>query len=133
MAYGEVLARNVRGIRSRKGLGQKSLAARMRALGYTAWFTQTVGKAERGDRRITAEEVFGLAVALEVTMRQLLEPQPDDKLVALPNGESMPVRHVQLLVAGTGNPHPFIWQDDVPVPREVTGWWGEGDHPPEEA
>ena len=100
MAYGEVLARNVRGQRTRKGIGQKSLAARMRALGYTAWFTQTVGKAERGERRITSEEVLGLAYALEVTVRQLLAPQPDDKRIQLPSGDSVDVLSVQRMLAG---------------------------------
>jgi transcriptional regulator with XRE-family HTH domain len=115
MAYGEVLARNVRGLRSRKGIGQKSLATRMRALGYTAWFTQTVGKAERGERRITSEEVLGLAYALEVTVRQLLSPQPDDKRVQLPNGESVEVLSVQRMLSGS-NDGAITWDsDDNPV------------------
>lgn len=114
MAYGEVLARNVRGLRSRKGIGQKSLAARMRDLGYTAWFTQTVGKAERGERRITSEEVLGLAYALEVTVRQLLSPQPDDKRVQLPNGESVEVLSVQRMLEGS-NDGAITWDGDRAV------------------
>lgn len=114
MAYGEVLARNVRGLRSRKGIGQKSLATRMRALGYTAWFTQTVGKAERGERRITSEEVLGLAYALEVTVRQLLSPQPDDKRVGLPNGESVDVLSVLRMLAGSTD-GAITWNGDDPV------------------
>ena len=33
----------------------------MRALGYKEWLYQTVGKVERGRRRVTAEEIRGLA------------------------------------------------------------------------
>jgi transcriptional regulator with XRE-family HTH domain len=144
MAYGEVLARNVRGFRNRKGIGQKSLAARMRALGYTAWFTQTVGKAERGERRITSEEVLGLAYSLDVTVRQLLSPQPDDKRVQLPNGESVEVLSVQRMLAGS-NDGAVTWNGDVPVfsagpppgwmeddpaaPDAVRAAWREADKP----
>jgi transcriptional regulator with XRE-family HTH domain len=132
VGYDEVLARNARAYRSRKGIGQERLAARMRALGYTAFLRQTVSKVEKGERRLSAAEVLGLALALEVTMRQLLEPQPDDKQIELPNGEPFTARTVRLLVAEV-NDHAILWQDDVPKRREVTGWWGDGDRPPEEA
>jgi hypothetical protein len=76
--------------------------------------------------------LHGLARALEVTMRQLLEPQPDDKQVELPNGESFSVRSVRLLVAEV-NDHAIYWKDNVPVRRQVTAGWGDGDHPSDEA
>jgi transcriptional regulator with XRE-family HTH domain len=125
-AYDEVLAGNIRGVRSRKGLGQERLAARMRALGFTAWLRQTVSKTEKNERRLSAAEVLGLAVALEVTLRQLLEPQPDVKTVEFPNGEPIGARSVQLLVTGHYD-HAIYWKDDVPVMREVTAWPPEDD------
>jgi transcriptional regulator with XRE-family HTH domain len=131
VAYDEVLARNARAYRSRKGIGQERLAARMRALGYTAFLRQTVSKVEKGERRLSAAEVLGLALALEVTMRQLLEPQPDDKQIELPNGDSFSERTVRLLVAEV-NDRAILWRDDVPAHREViAGWEGDPDMPGE--
>jgi transcriptional regulator with XRE-family HTH domain len=130
-AYDEVLARNARAYRSRKGIGQERLASRMRALGYTAFLRQTVSQVEKGERRLSASEVLGLALALDVTMRQLLEPQPDDKQIELPNGDSFSVRTVRRLVAEV-NDHAIYWKDDVPVLREVVaGWAGDPDMPGE--
>ena len=36
----------------------------MRALGFTNWHRQTMGKVERGDRRLLAVEVMALARVL---------------------------------------------------------------------
>jgi transcriptional regulator with XRE-family HTH domain len=112
-SYHDVLARNLRGFRSRRGVGQELLAAKMRALGFTAWRSSTVAKAEQGQRRITAEEVFGLADALGVTMRQLLAPQPDDKLVEFPSGDAVEVLHVIRLLEGSTD-NAVEWDRDKP-------------------
>jgi len=121
MAYGEVLARNVRGTRGRKGLGQNSLAARMRALGFSSWFTQTVGKAERGERRITAEEVLGLAYALETTVRALLQPADDYRsMVALPSGSQLAARSVMATVRGIADGAIYWLDDDTPAFRGMS-------------
>jgi transcriptional regulator with XRE-family HTH domain len=129
VAYDEVLARNARAYRSRKGIGQERLAARMRALGYTAFLRQTISKVEKGERRLSAAEVLGLALALEIRMSQLLEPQAGDHQIELPNGEPLSERTVRLLVAEV-NDHAIYWKDDVPVMREVVaGWEGDPDMP----
>jgi transcriptional regulator with XRE-family HTH domain len=112
--YHDVLARNLRGFRSRRGVGQDLLAARMRALGFTAWRSSTVAKAEQGQRRITVEEVLGLADAIGVTMRQLLAPQPDDKLVEFPSGDIVEVLHVNRLLEGATD-DAVEWDGDKPV------------------
>src|SRR6266516_2930725 len=121
-AYDEVLARNARAYRSRKGIGQERLAARMRALGYTAFLRQTVSKVEKGERRLSAAEVLGLALALEIRMSQLLEPQAGDNQIELPNGEPLSERTVRLLVAEV-NDHAIYWKDDVPVMRRTVAGW----------
>ena len=84
----------------------------MRALGYS-WHPQTVGEVEKGNRRVTAEEILGLALALETTVIGLLSPVQDDKLVKLPSGEELDVRAVhELIWAGSG---PAIsWDGDAP-------------------
>ena len=59
--------------RSRADIGPGSaFAERMRSLGFSAWIRQTVGTAERGRRRITAEEMVGLAQALGAPVAALL-------------------------------------------------------------
>src|ERR1700722_13919669 len=115
--YAEVLASNIRSARARLRIGQESLAARMRALGYDAWIRQTVGSTERDKnaRRPTAEEIFGLALALETTVQQLMTPAPvgADRWVQLPSGEHLNVEAVQHLVAGV-NDGVLRWYKDVP-------------------
>jgi transcriptional regulator with XRE-family HTH domain len=85
---GAILADNVAGERAARGLQQSDLADRMRSLGWK-WVRQTVGEVERGGRRLTAEELFGLAICLETTLQRLLEPPPRDEWVQLPSGESV--------------------------------------------
>jgi transcriptional regulator with XRE-family HTH domain len=88
-SYGEILARNMRAARGRQGLEQEQLAARMRSLGLTAWRRQTVAAVERSRRRLTAEEVFRLAMALDTTVVTLMSPTRDDRAVELP-GSGLP-------------------------------------------
>jgi transcriptional regulator with XRE-family HTH domain len=99
--YGEVLARNLRAARVRGGLTQEALAARMRALGFSAWRFQVVGNVEKNARRVTAEEIHGLAWALGSTIPALMSPADEDRQIVLPGGQVLSVRSVQLL-AGRG-------------------------------
>jgi hypothetical protein len=69
----DAIARNIVTWRTMRWLTQKSLAARMSALGF-GWRQQFAASAERGQRRVTASEVLGLALALETTMSSLLTP-----------------------------------------------------------
>jgi len=119
-AYDEVLSRNCRAARSRLGLGQERLAARMRALGYTAWLRQTVSKTEKGERRLSAAEIVGLALALETSMRELMAPTAADKTVDLQGG-AIDFRIVVELIKGD-NVGAVQWEGDVPkfLPKS---WW----------
>jgi transcriptional regulator with XRE-family HTH domain len=87
-AYGLLISRNVVAARARLRLSQSSLAARMKALGY-GWYPQTVSAAERGERRLTADEVLGLALALETSVGRLMMPTSDDKQIELPSGHAL--------------------------------------------
>lgn len=87
--YTDVLARNVRAARSRLGVSQEMLASRMRSLGYTAWLRQTVANVEKARRRVMAEEIFGLAYALETSIAVLMCPTSDDGLVSFPDGTAV--------------------------------------------
>lgn len=111
-SYGEVLAKNVRAARSRAGLTQDELAGRMRALGYAAWLYQTVGNVEKGKRRVTAEEVLGLALSLDTTIAALMGAADQDQAVVLPNGHGIHSSSVERLAGRGVNDHAVQWQDD---------------------
>jgi transcriptional regulator with XRE-family HTH domain len=116
--------RNVKAARARRGIEQETLAARMRALGFLVWVRQTVARIESGKRRLTAEEVFGLAIALEVSVMHLMEPVRDDGLVVLPSGAELQFGTVHELFWG-GTDYGVKWDGDVPrVPADgpPRGW-----------
>jgi len=127
--YGKVVGRNISAARGRLQRSQTSLAKRMRSIGFSAWKQQTVANVEQGKRSVTAVELVGLALSLDVTVRTLLEPQPMDGQIELPDGESYSERTVRLLVAEV-NSRPIYWNDDVPVRRQDwAGWEGDPDAP----
>jgi transcriptional regulator with XRE-family HTH domain len=69
----EVLADNVHAIRSLQRLSQEDLADRMQKFGED-WSRATVGQIERYDRTVNVDELGHLALALGVTIGQLLDP-----------------------------------------------------------
>lgn len=98
--YAEVLTRNVRAARTRLDLDQADVVERMRDLGYVTWHRQTIGKVERGERRIAADEILGLSVVLGTSIAALMAPANEDKVVDLPSGEELSVAAVQMLARG---------------------------------
>jgi transcriptional regulator with XRE-family HTH domain len=97
-------------------IGQENLAARMRALGYNAWIRQTVGSTERGRRRPTAEEIAGLALALQTTIGKLMQPVDEDQAVELQSGgPAVSVMSVRLSVVGRSIAGEVEWDGDKPV------------------
>jgi len=118
--YGEILARNIRAARSRIGIGQENVAARMRALGYQAWIRQTVGSTERGRRRPTAEEIFALSYALQTSITALMAPAAEDQLVGLPSGATVDAASVYRSASGM-NDGAIGWDGDEPVWDDAPG------------
>jgi transcriptional regulator with XRE-family HTH domain len=121
--YADVLARNIRAARNRIDIGQDSMAARMRALGYTAWIRQTASSTERGRRRPTAEEIFGLACALETTIANLMAPKDEDTVVEFPSGQPISVVFARMSAAGKIIHGAIRWDGDNPLISEL-------DYPP---
>jgi transcriptional regulator with XRE-family HTH domain len=111
--FGDVLAENIRAIRSRKRLGQTDVGERMRSLGFDQWHRQTMGKVERGERRLMAEEIIGLAFALETSIGTLLDPPRDDQFIALPNGHLVGINTVLRSVRHY-NDGMVWWEGDEP-------------------
>lgn len=75
----DVVARNIKGYRHlRDGMTQAGLAERMTDLGF-GWSEQVAGFAERGQRVIGVNELVALALALQVTPADLLDPTGPDR------------------------------------------------------
>ena len=105
-----ILAGNIAAARVRRRLQQSDLADRMRALGWK-WVRQTVGEVENNNRRLTAEEIFGLAIALEVTIPQLMAPSDPDGIVEFPNGKFIHSSSFERLAGRGLNDHAVQWPD----------------------
>lgn len=124
--YDQILARNLRAARARLGpLGQESVATRMRALGHASWLRQTVSSAEKGRRRLSAAEVFALALTLETSVSALLTATADDEAVAFPTGQ-LGFQSVVKLVSGFTD-KAVQWDGDIPVFGAGKSAWFEGD------
>jgi 8-oxo-dGTP pyrophosphatase MutT (NUDIX family) len=128
-AYKVILGRNVSADRGRLQLSQTAVAARMQDLGFEDWRQQTVANIEKGKRRVTAEEVLGLVVALESTLPRLLAPIGGDLWVELPSdsGHLLPGMEVISLATGAkGGTGTLRWHKNTLVrgivsPLEVEG------------
>ena len=94
--FRELLARNCRKAAAAAQLRQERIRRRMNNLGFTSWVSSTVSLVLRGKRRITAEELVGLALALGTTPGVLLAVDDDDdlQLVSLPGGFAFPGRRL---------------------------------------
>jgi transcriptional regulator with XRE-family HTH domain len=69
----EAVARNVAAERTRRRMEQKDLAVGMARLGHD-WKQPTVADVEGGRRRISLDELVGLALVLNRTIPELLRP-----------------------------------------------------------
>jgi len=84
----DVVARNVRTWRSLRDLKQADLAARMAGLGH-AWTQSIASQVELARRHVTADELLGLALSLEVAPPDLLDLDPLAIGAAGPGGQSL--------------------------------------------
>jgi transcriptional regulator with XRE-family HTH domain len=108
--YASQLASNLRAARGAANLSQSDVGERMRALGFTAWLRSTVSLAEQGKRRVTAEELLGLALVLETSMVRLAAPPEERPWIELPVGPPAIV-HGAVAVKGTGE---VQWTGNTP-------------------
>jgi hypothetical protein len=75
----ETVAGNVRVYRQLRRLEQGVVARRLQSLGIP-WRQVTVSEVERNQRNVTITELLGLAVALETTIEQLLDPRGPERM-----------------------------------------------------
>lgn len=66
MTFAGEFIRRAKARRKEAGLSQVEVAARMQALGHTAWYQTTVAKIEAGNRQIFLDEAVDLAGVLAV-------------------------------------------------------------------
>jgi transcriptional regulator with XRE-family HTH domain len=127
--YGSLLASNLRAARAAANLSQSDVGERMRLLGFTAWLRSTVSLAEQDKRRVTAEELLGLALVLETSMVRLVVPPEETPWIELPAGPPAIV-HGAVAVKGTGE---VQWTGNTPkyMRDPGTGSWMAG-NPDEE-
>jgi transcriptional regulator with XRE-family HTH domain len=93
----QTVASNVRAYRKLREFDQAALAQRMQSLGI-AWRRATVSDIERDSRNdVTITEMLGLAVALDVTIEQLLDSRG-------PEGEASPRGPDMIFNKMTDNP-----------------------------
>lgn len=71
----DIVGRTIQGVRKWRRLSQQDVAERMQELGLR-WYGPTVGLVEKGLRSLSVEELFGLALALETTVANLLDTFP---------------------------------------------------------
>lgn len=71
----QILARNLGAVRRLRGYRQELVAERMMYLGHS-WSRQTVGEVEQGRRNVTVDELFSLALVLEITIDRMLDARP---------------------------------------------------------
>lgn len=67
------VAANIRAERARARLSQQDVAGAMQARGFAYWRQQTTGAVERGERRVTADELVALANVLQASPEALLK------------------------------------------------------------
>lgn len=117
-SYEEAVRANIRARRGHLGLEQESVAARMRELGHSSWYRQTVGSVEKGPRKVSVSELLGLSLALETSISALLAPDtttPSQQLIAMPNGRKLPARAISTS-AGVGMNEGWVrWDGDQVV------------------
>jgi transcriptional regulator with XRE-family HTH domain len=109
LTYRQIVGRNISAARGRLRLRQSELAERMRTLGFEVWTQQTVAVSEKATRRVTTEEILGLAVALETSIASLMSGADFDGFIELPNGQLIGAVSVERLAGRGMNDRSVKW------------------------
>src|SRR5262245_34322271 len=74
VSFEDLLARNLRAYRAAANLSQAQISRRMQALGFMSWQRSTMSLVEQGKRKLTAAELVGLALVLNVKPERQMYP-----------------------------------------------------------
>jgi len=97
----EVVARSLKHLREAAELTQEALAELMRRIGFVGWKRITVAEAEGGKRKLTIEEMMGVAVLFDVPVAYLLTGLYPDEAVVLNERHTLTPAQAQGLIADT--------------------------------
>jgi transcriptional regulator with XRE-family HTH domain len=75
---GADFGQRARALREAAGIKQESAASRMRKLGHTGWRQTTLSKVESGQRPVSLDEAYCLALVLGAHLRDFLEHGPGE-------------------------------------------------------
>lgn len=115
----QVLATNVRALRALREMRQEDLGRLMGQLGHN-WSGGTVGFVERADRAVDVDELVALALALDATVVQLLDPAGIDgrRRTHMEFGgvaAVVPPEYIGPWLRGTGRPFSLVEVDGQAV------------------
>jgi transcriptional regulator with XRE-family HTH domain len=101
----DVVARNLRRLRTARGWTQSDLALRMRGAGFANWRANRVTQVETQRRAVSLAELLMLSWVLGEPLARFVDGAGD---VELPGGQAVALKDVQAIVAGditgTGEP-----------------------------
>ena len=128
-SFGQIIGENVKALREEAGWTQAGVAEAMVSLGFD-WKRITYAEVEASTRRVTFEELLGLAVLFAVPVLKLLIPTeaPGDSTVLAWHTGDIPASMVRELFIGDGRDlgrGGLAWRAAaraVGVPRGTKNW-----------
>src|ERR1700761_7618124 len=93
-----LIGSGIRAARERKGWRQEDAAAQFRFYGLTSWRRSTVADVEAGRRRPSIGDLLLVALALDVTLADLI-PEDVDERIDLGDGASIGAAEVRALLS----------------------------------
>jgi transcriptional regulator with XRE-family HTH domain len=106
---GEVVARSVKWVRESARITQQQLADDMGRLGFVNWKRITVAEVESGKRRLSVEEMIGIAVLFDVPVAYLMAGFRGDEVVALNERLLLTPSQAQELITGEPVESGWLW------------------------
>lgn len=101
LSFGDVAARNLKRLRTEAGRTQAELAEDMNRIGFRQWSRVTVAEAESTKRKLSLEELLGLAALFDRPVVGLLtEPLAADEELALNDLRTVDAEVAQFLLVG---------------------------------
>ena len=119
MTPSEVVSSQLRALRGKRGWKQEELAARLEQLGMPGWRQSKIAKIENGQvKRLPLEDVFELALALDVAPVYLLVP-PSEQMRFGPKLTRWP-QQVRRWLDGS---RPLLGRVDYKTDEEAGAGW----------
>lgn len=119
MKVEEAIGRRIATLRERAGMSQAELGEYLGDLLTASWPRQSVSVAEKGGRKLTAAELYAIALVLNVPVAQLFVAPPELDVVEFPSGKTVEAAALH----GPHRPDPLSPGAVMPaVLVELTSW-----------